>query len=356
MEPTKTSLLPSPNELAEKLPLSRTAAARTERARKEVTDIVAGRDERFLLIVGPCSIHDEDAALEYAERLARLQARVSNEVLLCMRVYLEKPRTTVGWKGFLHDPELDGSCNTVDGLFRARRLMTSIAETGLGMATELLDPILAEYQLPLLSWAAIGARTCDSQIHRELASRAPCAVGFKNATSGSVEGAVRSVAAASHAHTAMSIDGNGRARVVTSDGNPHCHLVLRGGETGPNYDARDVTGALSALDAQGLPRRVLVDCSHGNSGKDPERQAEVLRDVVEQRRGGNRAVIGGMVESHLVAGQQKLGPRSELRRGQSITDGCIGFEQTEALVERIAHAGRPQCYSRIEFAQVASSA
>lgn len=356
MEPNKASLLPSPNELAEKLPVSRAAAASITRARKEVTDIVTGRDERFLLIVGPCSIHDEDAALEYAERLARLQARVSNDVLLCMRVYLEKPRTTVGWKGFLHDPSLDGRGNTAEGLFRARRLMLSIAETGLGMATELLDPILAEYHLPLLSWAAIGARTCDSQIHRELASRSPCAVGFKNATSGRVEGAVSSIASAGHSHTAMSIDGEGRARVVSSDGNPHCHLVLRGGEASPNYGARDVALALSALDAQGLPRRVLVDCSHGNSGKDPARQADVLRDVVEQRRGGNRAVFGGMVESHLVAGQQKLGPCVELRRGQSITDGCIGFEQTEVLVEHIADSGHLQDYSRNTFAQVASGA
>jgi 3-deoxy-7-phosphoheptulonate synthase len=294
-----------------------------------------GTDSRFLLVVGPCSIHDEDAAFEYATRLSRLAQRVADDVVLCMRVYLEKPRTCSGWKGFVHDPRLDGSEDVVFGLDRSRRLMIGIAELGIGIATELLDPVLAEYHSELLAWAAIGARTSESQIHRELASSRSFAIGFKNGTDGSVDGAVHSVLSAARAHTRFGIDANGRAALTRSSGNPHCHVVLRGGAQGPNCDEATVRRTANDLAARGAHDGLMIDCSHGNSGKDPRAQIGVFENLCAHLERG-APIFGAMLESHLVEGKQAPAPLTTLRPGQSITDACIDFPTTERLIKRLA--------------------
>lgn len=337
--PSEAFRLPSPNELTRELPSSARALRSVATARAAVQDIVGGRDERFLLVVGPCSIHDEEAALEYATRLSSLARRVADDVFVCMRAYFEKPRTCAGWKGFVHDPRLDGSADVELGLRQSRVLMQSIAELGLGVATELLDPLLSEYHSEFLSWGAIGARTSESQIHRELASSRSFAVGFKNGTDGGVGGAVHSVLAAARPHTRFGVDGNGHAALVRSAGNPHCHIVLRGGANGPNYDQHEVARAARLLRERGAPERIVVDCSHGNSGKEPNAQCGVLDDIRRQL-GGPSPIVGAMLESHLVAGAQAPGPLAELRYGQSVTDGCIDFETTTRLIEELCQTLR----------------
>jgi 3-deoxy-7-phosphoheptulonate synthase len=333
---TQTSLdLPSPSELALRDPISARARAHVEARRGEVAEIVAGTDSRFLLVVGPCSIHDEAAALEYAEKLGRLAERVADDVVVCMRVYLEKPRTCAGWKGFLHDPGLDGSLSVSEGLQRARRLMIAVAEHGLGIATELLDPLLAEYHSEFLAWAAIGARTSESQIHRELASSRAFSVGFKNAVDGSTTGAVHSVLAASKPHTRFGIDPTGRACLTRSAGNPSCHVVLRGGRRGPNYQREHVDAVTGQFRGHPMVPRVMIDCSHGNSGKEHRAQCGVFEDVRRQLEQG-APILGAMLESHLVEGQQAVAPLTQLVYGQSITDACIDFAATETLVEQLA--------------------
>jgi 3-deoxy-7-phosphoheptulonate synthase len=326
--------IPSPNELARELPSSLLVSRSVATARAAVQDIVSGRDQRFLLVVGPCSIHDEEAALEYATRLSGLARRVSDDVFVCMRAYFEKPRTCAGWKGFVHDPRLDGSSDVELGLRRSRVLMQAIAELGLGVATELLDPLLSEYYSEFLSWGAIGARTSESQIHRELASSRSFAVGFKNGTDGGVRGAVHSVLAAARPHTRFGVDGDGRAALVRSAGNPHCHIVLRGGANGPNYEQQEVARAASLLREKGAAERIVVDCSHGNSGKESSAQCRVLSDICRQL-GDPSPVVGAMLESHLVAGTQAPGPLATLRYGQSVTDACIDFDTTARLVEEL---------------------
>jgi len=334
-----SSVVPTPAQLAQRFPLDHAVAERIHVARREAIELVQGRDDRLLCVVGPCSIHDPESALEYAARLAAVTERYASELLIVMRVYLEKPRSSVGWKGLISDPHLDGRCDIGHGLSVARELMSDVARLGLPMATELLDANLAVYFSDLLTWAAIGARTSESQPHRELASSLPFPVGFKNGTDGRIEGALGGMRSAAQAHRRLAPDAHGWLRPLQSAGNPHCHLTLRGGASGPNYAAEHVTAASQSALGRGLPSRVLVDCSHGNSGKRHEDQLGVCAAVAEQVAAGGQHVLGVMIESHLVAGQQALsaGPAG-LRYGQSITDACVDFSSTEGMLEQLARA------------------
>jgi 3-deoxy-7-phosphoheptulonate synthase len=332
--------LTSPDELKRALPISERAARFVAVARREVEDMLAGEDRRVLAIVGPCSIHDPAAALEYAERLLPLRARLGSSLLLCMRVYFEKPRTSVGWKGLINDPHLDGSCDVGTGLAIARKLLLDLAELGMPAATETLDPVAPQYLADLVSWTAIGARTTESQTHREMASGLSMPVGFKNGTDGGLQIAINAMRSARAAHSFIGIDGEGHVGVVRTRGNPHTHLVLRGGRGRPNYSEADVTAASQALRAAGLNPRVLVDCSHDNSGQNHENQAKVLADVALQMESGGSDILGVMLESNLVSGRQQLTAQRPLVYGQSITDACLDFATTEALLYRLASAAR----------------
>ena len=323
--------LPTPDALRRELPLAPELARRVAAQRQAIRDILAGRDDRLLVVVGPCSIHDPEAALEYARRLAELAPRVADRLLPVMRVYVEKPRTTVGWKGLAYDPDLDGSGDMARGLEVSRRLMRDVAALGLPVATELLQPMLAPYLEDLLAWVAIGARTTESQLHREMASGLDAVVGFKNATGGDIGVALDAMRAAAHPHSHFGLDGDGRPMIRDTDGNAHTHLVLRGGHGEPNYQAPHVQAARRALEEAGLTPRLMVDCSHANARKDHRRQSEVLLDVLAQRQAGERAVAGLMLESHLHEGKQALEP-GRLRHGVSVTDACIGWEATERLL------------------------
>ncbi|MDW7746331.1 3-deoxy-7-phosphoheptulonate synthase [Halomonas sp.] len=323
--------LPTPGELRRELPLSPALAARIEAQRRAIHQILAGHDDRLLVVVGPCSIHDPGAALEYARRLAALAPRISDRLLPVMRVYVEKPRTTVGWKGLAYDPDLDGSGDMARGIVVSRRLMREVAELGLPVATELLQPMLSPYLEDLLSWVAIGARTTESQLHRELASGLEAAVGFKNATGGDIGVALDAMRAAAHPHSHFAMDSEGRPAIRDTAGNPHTQLVLRGGHGEPNYQAPHVQAARRALEDAGLSPRLMVDCSHANARKDHRRQSEVLLDVLAQRQAGETALAGLMLESHLHEGKQPLQP-GRLRHGVSVTDACLGWETTEHLL------------------------
>ncbi len=323
--------LPSPGELRRLLPLTSPLAERIEAQRCAVQAIVQGQDDRLLVVVGPCSVHDPVASLEYAKRLAVLSERVADRLLLVMRVYVEKPRTTVGWKGLAYDPDLDGSGDMARGLQLSRRLMHEVASLGLPVATELLQPMLTPYLDDLLAWVAIGARTTESQLHRELASGLKAAVGFKNGTGGDVNVALQAMQAAAHPHQHFALAADGRPVMRQTAGNPHAHVVLRGGHGGPNHDSESVAGARRALEQAGLRARLMVDCSHANACKDHRRQGEVLRDVVAQRARGESAVMGLMLESHLEEGRQELVPGA-LRYGVSVTDACLGWADTESLL------------------------
>jgi 3-deoxy-7-phosphoheptulonate synthase len=331
----------TPRELKRHVAVTRTAAAHIAESRRQANDIVRGHDPRLLAVVGPCSIHDPLAALDYAERLRALAQRFEDELLVVMRVYFEKPRTTVGWKGLINDPHLDDSCDLASGLFLARGVLRDVTELGLPAATELLDPNVAPYLTDLVSWAAIGARTTESQPHRELASALALPIGFKNSTDGRVDSAINGVLSAAEPHTRLTPDEDGRVSLQRSSGNPHAHLVLRGGEAGPNYDAASVDAAGARLAQLNLPARVLIDCSHGNSRKNHMNQPLVLDAVAAQVAAGSRHVLGVMVESNLVAGKQehKQG-RSGLNYGQSITDACVDLCDTERMLERLARAQR----------------
>jgi 3-deoxy-7-phosphoheptulonate synthase len=334
-----TSPLPSALALRERLPLSPLLAQQVQQQRQAIRAILDGRDPRLLVVVGPCSLHDEKAVLEYAERLAGLAGEVDQQLLLVMRAYVEKPRTTVGWKGLVYDPHLDGSGDMHAGLERSRGLMLRLAEMGLPLANELLQPLLAGYFDDLLGWAAIGARTSESQVHRELVSGLDLPVGFKNGTDGSLGIACDAMRSAAHAHQHFGVDGQGRPAIVHTQGNPDTHLVLRGGHRGPNYDAASVASARDDLQRQGIAARIMVDCSHANSGKDPLRQPDVLRAVIDQRLAGDDSLRAVMLESHLFDGSQSLS--CELRYGVSITDGCLGWDGTErALREAAQRLGR----------------
>jgi 3-deoxy-7-phosphoheptulonate synthase len=290
-------------------------------------------------VVGPCSIHDTEAALDYARRLKAVRDRVSGELEIVMRVYFEKPRTTTGWKGLINDPHLDGSFDINAGLRRARTLLLAVNELGLPAATEMLDPIVPQYLADLVSWTAIGARTTESQTHREMASGLSMPVGFKNGTDGSLQVAINAMESSRNPHRFLGINGQGTVAIVVATGNPDCHIVLRGGSRGPNYDAEHVASAAAALQQLGLPTRVMVDCSHDNALKDHRRQPEVLRAVAEQVGGGSRTLLGVMIESHLKAGRQAI-PKdlAGLAYGQSITDACVDFETTLSMLDGLARA------------------
>jgi 3-deoxy-7-phosphoheptulonate synthase len=336
---TELRPLMTPTDLRTKLPASARAEETVVAGRAGLRDAIHGRDrERLVVIVGPCSIHDPEQALEYAQRLRRAAVPLGGELHVVMRTYFEKPRTTVGWKGLINDPHLDGTCDVEAGLELARGLLLSINELGLPCASELLDPFTPQYVADLLAWASIGARTTESQTHRELASGLSMPVGFKNGTDGGLEVARNAMISSSHPHSFLGITPDGRSAVVCTRGNPDRHLVLRGGSTGTNYDAESVAEAAACVNDEELVRPVLVDCSHGNSRKNHRHQGDVCRAVLEQVRDGQRAVLGVMIESHLEPGSQSWTPGQELERGVSITDACIGWSETEDLLNEMAEA------------------
>ncbi|WP_252109593.1 MULTISPECIES: 3-deoxy-7-phosphoheptulonate synthase [unclassified Halomonas] len=327
--------LPLPGELLDRIHVDAALASRLTSQRQAVQRILSGEDSRLLMVVGPCSIHDPDAALEYADRLAALSDEISEYVLPVMRVYVEKPRTTVGWKGLAYDPDLNGVGDMAKGVTRSRELMHAVASRGLPVATELLQPMLAPYLEDLLSWVAIGARTTECQLHRELASDLRAAVGFKNATSGDVQIAIDAMQAAAHPHQHFAQSAQGRPIMRQSAGNPHTHVVLRGGHGEPNYQSGHVRQAIQALQAAGQNPRLMVDCSHANARKDHRRQSEVMLDVLDQRRAGEANLVALMLESHLFEGKQALSPGA-MRYGVSITDACVGWDTTEHLLKTAA--------------------
>ena len=327
-------LLPPIAHLYE-LPLDDKAAELVESTRNQIADLIHGRDNRLLAVIGPCSIHDPKAALEYARRLLPLRQKYEKELLIVMRVYFEKPRTTVGWKGLINDPYLDGTFDINFGLRQARRLLLGLNNLGIPASTEFLDMITPQYYADLISWGAIGARTTESQVHRELASGLSCPVGFKNGTDGNLKIAIDAIGAASHPHHFLSVTKAGHSAIVHTAGNPDCHVILRGGKE-PNYSAEHVRDAVAQLIKAGVSPRLMVDCSHANSRKDYTRQMEVAQDVAAQIRNGEQNIMGVMVESHLVEGRQDK-PETY---GQSITDACIGWDTTEELLALMAEANR----------------
>ncbi|MFT6458773.1 3-deoxy-7-phosphoheptulonate synthase [Pseudophaeobacter arcticus] len=326
----------SPDELAAKLPSNDLASKTVLNSRADIQKVLRGADDRLIVVVGPCSIHDTKAALEYAERLKPLRDELAGELEIVMRVYFEKPRTISGWKGLVNDPGLDGSFRINDGLEMARRLLLDINQMGLPVGTEFLDTAVPQYLSDLMAWAAIGARTTESQIHREMASGLSCPVGFKNGTRGNVQIAIDAVRSSAHPHHFMALAKNGRAAIAATSGNPDCHLILRGGG-GTNYDAASVDAACQKAEQDGIRGHVMIDASHANSDKDPAKQPLVLQDVGDQLRAGEQRITGVMIESHLVAGRQDLGA-DPLTYGQSITDGCIGWEETVAELRKLANA------------------
>jgi len=333
---TRIRPLISPAILAEEIPVSEPAAQFVADARGTVAAILDGRDSRMLAVVGPCSIHDPVAAIEYAQRLRELADEVAERIYVVMRVYFEKPRTIVGWKGLINDPDLDGSYHINKGLRLARQLLADITALGLPAGTEFLDTTFGQFFAEFVSWGAIGARTAESQVHRELASGLSMPVGIKNRTDGNVQVAVDAILAARERHLFPSLTAEGAPAIFETSGNPDCHLVLRGGSvTGPNYGIEAVQAALTLLRAHQLPEALMIDCSHGNSEKRPERQLAVLDDIVAQRRAGSLALKAFMLESHLVAGNQKQGSGA-LNYGQSITDACLGFAETQRALRLLA--------------------
>jgi 3-deoxy-7-phosphoheptulonate synthase len=332
--------LPAPRELKSRLPLSAAAAETVSAARAGIRAAIHGRDPRLLVVAGPCSIHDPDAALEYAARLAGLASELSGELLIVMRTYFEKPRTTVGWKGLINDPHLDGSCDVVAGLEIARRLLLQINERGVACASEVLDPFTPQFVADLLAWASIGARTSESQTHRELASGLSTPIGFKNATSGDLHAARNAMISAGHPHSFLGIDAEGRSAIVSTTGNPDRHMVLRGGGGRSNHGRADVAEALALVADLGLARPVMVDCSHDNSAKDHQLQGATCREVLAQIRDGQSGILGLMLEGNLEPGRQSWAPGAALRRGVSITDACMGWDETAALLREAAVAIR----------------
>lgn len=329
--------LATPAELKTELPLDDVAAESVNAGRAAVNAILQGQNHRLVVVVGPCSIHDPDAALDYAQRLAALSEEVGDSLLLVMRAYFEKPRTTVGWKGLINDPDLNDSFEVARGLRTARALLIEIARLGLPLATEALDPISPQYLQDLMSWSAIGARTTESQTHREMASGLSCAVGFKNGTDGGLTVAVNALQSVLSPHSFLGIDQQGQVSVVHTRGNPNAHIVLRGGNNGPNYDTSHVQRCEQALSSAGMAAsNIMIDCSHANSSKQHERQVLVARDVVEQIAAGNLSISGLMLESNLGAGNQKLTPGgADLAYGVSITDACIDWATTESLLREL---------------------
>lgn len=330
----------SPGSLKAKFPMTDRAARVVLEARSAIRDVIRGVDrKRLVVIVGPCSIHDPEAALEYAEKLERLADPLRNELVLVMRTYFEKPRTTVGWKGLINDPHLDGSCDVSQGLEITRRLLLDINELGVPCATEVLDPFTPQFIANLLSWASIGARTTESQTHRQLASGLSMPVGFKNGTNGGLEVAKNAMIAAGHSHAFLGITADGQSAVIRTKGNPDRHIVLRGGDAGPNYEVASIEAAAAAVRGEKIVRPVMIDCSHANSGKDHSRQAPVCREVMRgMATGGGASLMGLLLESNLRPGAQKWEVGAELERGVSITDACMGWDETEDLLYEVAEA------------------
>ncbi|MCW7541607.1 3-deoxy-7-phosphoheptulonate synthase [Aquabacterium sp. A7-Y] len=328
----------SPALLLDEVPIPEAVQTLVEAARTRIAQVLRGRDDRLLVVVGPCSIHDHDQAIEYARRLKALDAELRGELLLVMRVYFEKPRTTVGWKGYINDPRLDGSFHINEGLRRARELLLEISALGLPCGTEFLDLLSPQYIADLVSWGAIGARTTESQSHRQLASGLSCPVGFKNGTDGGVQVAVDALQAARASHAFMGMTKMGQAAIFETRGNDDCHVILRGGSKGPNYDEASIDAACAALAKAGLRETLMVDCSHANSAKQHRRQIDVAADIARRLAAGERRIAGLMIESHLEEGRQDLKPGLPLQRGVSITDACIGWSQTEAVLHGLAQA------------------
>ncbi len=322
--------LTTPKKLKEKLPVSENAADTVIQARNAIKRVLAGEERRLLMIVGPCSIHDPEAAHDYALRLKKLAVEVSENILIVMRVYFEKPRTTVGWKGLINDPDLDGSHKINKGIELARKILLETNNLGLPCATETLDPITPQYLADLISWSAIGARTTESQTHREMASGLSMPVGFKNGTDGGLNVALNAMNSALQQHHFLGINPEGISSVIQTSGNPHVHLVLRGGNNGPNYDAVSVHIAADALASGGLPKAIMIDCNHANSGKDPSRQELVLRNTIMQIKDGDQSIIGTMIESNINGGNQLIKPK--MKYGVSVTDACLDWENTHRII------------------------
>jgi 3-deoxy-7-phosphoheptulonate synthase len=330
----------SPALLLDELPCPPGVQTLVEQSRVEIADILHERDDRLVVVVGPCSIHDHDQAMEYAHKLKAAADSLRDDLMIVMRVYFEKPRTTVGWKGYINDPRLDGSFRINEGLRRARELLLEISGLGLPTGTEFLDLLSPQYIADLIAWGAIGARTTESQSHRQLASGLSCPIGFKNGTDGGVQIAADAIVAAAASHAFMGMTKMGMAAIFETRGNDDAHVILRGGKKGPNYDAAGVEEACAALRKLGLREQVMVDCSHANSNKSHERQIEVAQDLANQLTAGDRRIVGVMIESHLEAGRQDLKPGVPLARGVSITDACIGWAQTEPVLHTLAQAVR----------------
>lgn len=326
----------TPAQVQAELPLSDRAAQTTFETRREIQEILAGRDDRLLVVVGPCSIHDTRAALEYAKRLKAVREQLKKHLLIVMRVYFEKPRSTVGWKGLINDPGLDDSFDIDRGLRTGRKLLLDLNEMGIPAGVEYLDILTPQYLSDLVSWGAIGARTTESQLHREMASGLSCPVGFKNGTDGSVKVAVDACQAARAPHRFLSLTQQGQISIFETAGNEDCHIILRGGTLGTNYDAAAVEAACAALAKAGLRPQVMIDFSHANSSKQHKRQIVVAQDVGQQIAGGDHRVIGVMIESHLVEGRQEIGPREQMTYGRSVTDACIGWEDSAEVLRGLA--------------------
>ena len=335
--------IPAPRYFLKEIPLTDEMSDLVLKSRQEIRDVLNGKDDRLLAIVGPCSIHDPKAAHEYAAKLAAVKKELEDQLVIVMRVYFEKPRTTVGWKGLINDPDIDGSCNIKKGLLLARRTLLGVLDAGLATATEFLEPTSPQYISDAVSWGAIGARNTESQGHRQLASGMSMPIGFKNATDGSIKAPTDSCFASAQQHTFFGIDHMGRAAVVKTLGNPDCHVVLRGSSSGPNYDAESVANAMKLIREEmpvesAAAHGLIVDCSHGNSGKDEHRQAEVVRNIASRIAEGEEGITGIMMESFIEGGSQKPAPLAELTYGQSITDKCLSWQITEALLRELAQA------------------
>ena len=329
--------LVTPKEFKTQLPVSAAISKHVEQSRQTLRNILDRKDDRIAIVVGPCSVHDTKAAIEYAQRLAKFADTIKDQIFIVMRVYFEKPRTTVGWKGLINDPYLDGSFQIEKGMTLGRELMIKINELGLPIANEALDPISPQYMQDLISWSAIGARTTESQTHREMASGLSVPIGFKNGTDGSLGVAINALQSVSSGHSFLGIDGEGKVSIVHSSGNQYSHIVLRGGGGKPNYDSVNVKLTERALKEKNLPSNIMIDCSHANSNKDPQLQPLVLDNIAQQILEGNTSIIGVMLESHLKAGNQKLtDDKSALEYGKSITDGCIDWETTEKSLTSLA--------------------
>ncbi|CAB3791971.1 Phospho-2-dehydro-3-deoxyheptonate aldolase, Phe-sensitive [Paraburkholderia caffeinitolerans] len=337
----------SPALLLDELPVPQATQTLVETSRAQIGEVLAQRDDRVVVVVGPCSIHDHDQAIEYAKLLKEEADRLKDDLLVVMRVYFEKPRTTVGWKGYINDPRLDGSFRINEGLRAARQLLLDINALGLPTGTEFLDLLSPQYIADLVAWGAIGARTTESQSHRQLASGLSCPIGFKNGTDGGVQIAADAIVAARASHAFMGMTKMGMAAIFETRGNNDCHVILRGGKSGPNYDAASVAACAAALAKAGLREQVMIDCSHANSSKQHQRQIEVARDIGAQLAGGDSRIVGVMIESHLEEGRQDLEPGVPLKRGVSITDACISWAQTQPVLESLAQAVRSRRGKRV---------